>query len=278
MMRKFAMFAILLIGLAAPAMAQQQPIRVNCGGASYTDTKGHLWKSDYGFNAGTEALSSVKVSGTTDPMLYESQRWNSSTTAPLIYSFPVVDGLYQANLYFAETVLAEQRVGARVFNVKLQGVQVFHDLDIFAAAGANKALVKSSNVEVQNGKITIEFDNVVQHAEIQAIEILPLPAGHKLTLNFKYPDGTPVTGDLNYTITSSLINFQGKEPLTNGQAQAVLLASPNALGISFQFQVKLSLVDTAGHTLWGITLALNPTQVNLAEVVDSALNVTVKKM
>jgi hypothetical protein len=276
-MRKFALIAILFIGLVAPAMAQQQPIRVNCGGASYTDTKAHLWKSDYGFNTGTEALSAVKVSGTTDPVLYESQRWNSSTTSPLIYSFPVVDGLYQVNLYFAETVLAEQRVGARVFNVKLQGVQVFHDLDIFAAAGADKALVKSANVEVLNGKIAIEFDNVVQHAEIQAIEILPLPTGPKLTLNFKYPDGTPVTGDLNYTITSSLINFQGKEPLTNGQAQAVLLASPNALGISFQFQVKLSLVDTAGHTLWGITLALNPTQVNLAEVVDSALNVTVKK-
>lgn len=277
-MRKFALFAILFIGLVAPAMAQQQPIRVNCGGVSYTDTKGHLWKADYGFNTGAASLSAIKVSGTTDPVLYESQRWNGSATTPLTYTFPVVDGLYQVNLYFAETVSTEQRVGARVFSVKLQGVQVFHDLDIFAAAGADKALVKSANVEVLNGKIAIEFDNVAQHAEIQAIEILPLPAGPKLTLNFKYPDGTPVTGDLNYAITSSLINFQGREPLTNGQAQAVLLASPNALGISFQFQVKLSLVDTAGHTLWGITLALNPTQVNLAEVVDSALNVTVKKM
>ena len=277
-MRKFALLAISFIGLVGPAMAQQQPIRVNCGGASYMDTKGHLWKSDYGFNTGTAALSAIKVSGTTDPVLYESQRWNSSTTSPLIYTFPVADGLYQVNLYFAETVLAEQHVGGRVFNVKLQGVQVFHDLDIFAAAGADKALVKSANVEVQNGKLTIEFDNVIQHAEIQAIEILPLPAGPKLTLNFKYPDGTPVSGTLNYTISSSLMNFQGKEPLTNGQAQTVLLASPNTLGISFQFQVKLSLVDTAGHTLWGITLSLNPTQVNLTDVVNSALNVTVNKM
>jgi len=277
-MRKFALFAIIFFGLVAPAIAQQQPIRVNCGGASYLDTKGHLWKSDYGFNTGTAALSSIKVSGTTDPVLYESQRWNSSTTSPLIYTFPVVDGLYQVNLHFAETVLAEQHLGGRVFNVKLQGVEVFRDLDIFAAAGADKALVKSANVEVLNGKITVEFDNVVQHAEIQAIEILPLPAGPKLTMNFKYTDGSPVSGYLNYTISSSLMNFQGKEPLTNGQAQAVLLASPNTLGISFQFQVKLSLVDTAGHTLWGITLSLNPTQVNLTDVVNSALNVTVKKM
>lgn len=277
-MRKFALLAISFIGLVAPAMAQQQPIRVNCGGASYTDTKGHLWKSDYGFNTGTAALSTIKVGGTTDPVLYESQRWNSSTTSPLIYTFPVVNGLYQVNLYFAETVLAEQHVGGRVFNIKLQGVQVFHNLDIFATAGANKALVKSANVEVQNGKIAVEFDSVIQHAEIQAIEILPLPAGPKLTMNFKYPDGSPVSGNLNYTITSSLINFQGTEPLTNGQAQAVLLASPNTLGISFQFQVKLSLVDTAGHLLWSITLSLNPTQVNLTDVVNSALNVTVKKL
>jgi hypothetical protein len=37
-------------------------------------------------------------------------------------------------------------------------------------------------------------------------------------------------------------------------------------------------MDTAGHTLWGMTLALNPTQVNLTDVIDSALNVTVNKM
>ncbi len=50
------------------------------------------------------------------------------------------------------------------------------------------------------------------------------------------------------------------------------------MGISAQFTVNLSLADTAGHTLWQLTVAMNPAQVNIGAVQSSALNVVVQKM
>jgi hypothetical protein len=58
----------------------------------------------------------------------------------------------------------------------------------------------------------------------------------------------------------------------------VIFANPNAMGISAQFTVNLSLADTAGHTLWQFTVATNPAQVNIGAVQSSALNVVVQKM
>jgi hypothetical protein len=50
------------------------------------------------------------------------------------------------------------------------------------------------------------------------------------------------------------------------------------MGISAQFTVNLSLTDTAGHTLWQLTVAMDPSQVNIGAVQSSALNVVVQKM
>jgi hypothetical protein len=275
-----------LIGLIAflmivpmPAAAQTlQPIRVNCGGPAYTDSKGQVWQADYGFNWGTTSNRIAVISGTADPTLYQTYRYNPNASAGMVYTFNVSNGLYHVNLYFAETYSYDQVKGGRVFNVKLQGATVFSNLDIFAEAGADAALVKGADITVSGGKVTIEFDNVVDTGKINAIEILPGASGPSLTLNFKYPDGTPVAGTLNYSISSSLANFQGSAPLTNGQAQCVLFTNPSSMGISAQFTVTLNLTDTAGNQLWQFTLGMNPAQVNLNAIQTSSLNVVVQKL
>jgi hypothetical protein len=182
------------------------------------------------------------------------------------------------NLYFSESYGPDEHVGARVFNVKMQGNPIFTNLDVFAEAGANAALEKGADVTVSNGKLSIEFDNVVDEAKVQAIEILPGTSGPLLTMSFKYPDGTPVVGTLNYAVTSSLLSFQGSQALTNGTAQSALFANPSSLGISAQFTVNLSLTDSAGHVLWQMSVGMNPASVNLAAVQNSALSVTVQKL
>ena len=58
----------------------------------------------------------------------------------------------------------------------------------------------------------------------------------------------------------------------------MIFANPSAMGISAQFTVNLSLADTAGHTLWQLTVAMNPAQVSIGAVQSSALNVVVQKM
>jgi len=57
----------------------------------------------------------------------------------------------------------------------------------------------------------------------------------------------------------------------------VIFANPSAMGISAQFTVNLSLADTAGHTLWQLTVAMNPAQVNIGAVQSSALTSSFKK-
>jgi hypothetical protein len=267
--------------MCLPAAAQtQQPIRVKCGGPGFTDSKGRVWSADTGFNGGQLSVAQGTVNGTSDQALYEHGRWSTSNTPPLIYTFPVIDGAYQVNLYFAEMSPAEEHTGGRVFNVKLQGNTVFQNLDIFATVGANTALVKSGEIAVTNGAVQIEFDNIADHAKIEAIEIIPNAAasGPQMHLNFAYPDGTPVAGTLNYTVATSLLKLGGSNPLTNGQATCILFTSPQVMGLVGQFQLNLSLTDSAGHTLWQVGMTMDPTTVNFASVQSSSLNVVVQKL
>ena len=267
------LIAFAILGLLPGSALGQQPIRVNCGGPSFTDSKGQVWQADTGFSGGTEETISGVVAGTSDPLLFEDYRWNPSG-----YSFAVPNGSYHVNLYFVEANPRAEVPGARVFSVSLQSISAFANLDIFAEAGANAALIKTSNVTVSNGTINIGFTAVSGlRPKISAIEIVPGGVQPTLRLNFKYPDGTPVSGNLNYAITSSLLSFNGTAALSNGQAQCVLFANPSTLGISAQFNVNLSLTDTAGHQLWQINLGMNPSGVNLGAVQSSALNVVVQK-
>lgn len=279
-MRKILCLLIPALALCFPrGVLAQQPIRVHCGGSAYTDSNGQVWQADTGFSGGNAGSTAQQIGGTPDQALYQYGRYNNSGAAPLVYTFAVANGSYHVNLLFAETSKSAESIGARVFNVKIQGSSAFQNLDIFAAAGARAALVKSTNVAVQNGSLRIEFENVVQVAKIDGIEILAVPTqASQLILNFLYPDGTPVAGTLAYSISSSLLSFQGSAPLTNGQAQCVILANPSSLGISTQFTVNLSLADTAGHTLWQLSVGMNPAQVNIAAVQSSALNVIVQKL
>jgi len=257
----------------------QEPIRVHCGGPAYTDSKGQFWQADTGFNGGTTSSTTQEIGGTADQALYQTSRINSRGITPLVYTFTLANGTYNINLLFAETSSKLEFVGGRVFNVKIQDLLAFPNVDIFASAGARAAFVKSTNVTVQNGTLKIEFDNEVQSAKIDAIEILPVPPqSPELIINFSYPDGTPVLGTLNYSVTSSLLSFQGSEPLTNGQARGVLFTSPDSMGISAQFQVNLNLTDSSGHVLWQISTEANPAQVNLSSVQSSTINVVVQKI
>jgi hypothetical protein len=256
----------------------QAPIRVLCGSKAYTDRKGNLWQADFGFNNGSTTSTTNLNAGTTDPTLFQFGRWNGVATTPLVYSFAVPHGTYHVNLYFAETTPSKILTGARVFNVRMQGQLIFQNLDVFAAAGANTALVKGADIAVTNGQLQIEFDNLVQNSKINAIEIVQTTTAPELKMSFVYPDGTPVAGTLNYRLSSTQLNMGGSAPLANGTAACYMFASPSALGLTGTIQVTLNLQDTAGHTLWQINMALDPLSANLTAVIGSTLSVVVQKL
>jgi hypothetical protein len=282
--RKVLALSVLMLAACGMAHAQTAAVRIKCGGPGLTDSKGQAWSADRNFNGGLVSVVNGPVAGTTDPALFQDGRM-APDGGPLLYTIPVANGSYHVNLYFAELYDGDAFVGGRVFNVKVGGTTVLQNFDIFKAAGANTALVKGVDFAVTNGAATIELDNVPGHdrAKIAAIELISNAPGTStgnqptLTLDFKYPDGSAVVGTLNYAVSAGAVKLSGAVPLQNGQATCQLFNSPSALGLSGQFNVTLSLTNSANKSLWQITLAMDPTNVSLGSVESSTLNVVVQK-
>ncbi len=147
---------------------------VNVGGADYVDGLGQIWLADYGYNTGNAASTTTTVGGTTDPALYQTVRWDSDTAPEMSYSFNVPNGNYRVRLHFAETWSGAFGVGLRVFDVNMEGVLVFANVDIYAEVGSDTALVKSIDVTVADGVLDIEFLHLIQNPAVRAIEIIQL--------------------------------------------------------------------------------------------------------
>jgi hypothetical protein len=93
------------------------------------------------------------------------------------YRFDVPDGQYRVDLSFAE--LVERRVGARIFNVRIEGEPVIPYLDVVSEAGGRYvALDRSFVVQVSDGRLDIDFGaHIGDKAIINAILVTELPPG-----------------------------------------------------------------------------------------------------
>jgi len=141
------------------------PIRINAGGGTYTDSLIQTWSADFGYVDGGSYCTTVSISNTTDPKLYQCEHWGSG------YQFSVPNGSYTVTLKFAEIWYTS--AGQRVFNVVLNGTTVLSGLDVFSAAGgANRAYDVSFPVLVSNGEISIGFQAVIGLPKVNAIQIV----------------------------------------------------------------------------------------------------------
>src|SRR6266480_4587181 len=151
--RKLLGLLSLIVLTGGPIAAQtQQPVRVKCGGPALTDSKGQLWAADFGFDGGSVSRMSGAVAGTADQALYQAGRL-APDSGVLHYKFPVSNGTYHVNLYFAELATDNYNVGGRVFNVLVENNKFLNNFDIFAAVGSATALIKGSDVTVTNGAV-----------------------------------------------------------------------------------------------------------------------------
>ena len=157
-----------LITTATPPYA----VRVNSGGSNYTDTLGNVWAADNSFSGGAAFSTSAAITGTSDPTLYRTNRWSSSSFS---YSFPVPNGTYSVTLKFAEIYGGTMCTGCRLFNVSIEGAQVLSNFDVYAQVGANTALDKTFTVSVTDGSLDIAFTTVRAAAEVNAIQVQAIP-------------------------------------------------------------------------------------------------------
>jgi hypothetical protein len=84
-------------------------------------------------------------------------------------------GLYEVRLHFAEIYF--KAVNKRIFDVWVQEIEVYNDLDIFALVGKDTALTINAATRVteeDNNEIRIRLDRVIQNPKINGIEIRPI--------------------------------------------------------------------------------------------------------
>ncbi|CAM3349071.1 T9SS type A sorting domain-containing protein [Zobellia roscoffensis] len=192
-------------------------LRINIGGSQST-FNGEEFIDDQYFNTGS-TLDRPQT-GLSQP--YRSIRYSRSQT--MNYDLPVPNGAYTVRLHFAETWFGatgggEGAVGNRVFDVRLENELLEDNLDVFAEVGAEKPLVKTHTVYVNDGILDIDFSSLAadggsRHPIINAIEVIgsgspsvppvaeagnnqaiTLPSTTSVTFNGSGhdPDGGPVT-------------------------------------------------------------------------------------
>ncbi len=156
-------------GVGRVTTPAQSVVRINCGGPAYTDSLGQLWSADNSFVGGSTTTypATQSVSGTSDPTLYQSERFAKQ----LIYNIPVPNGSYNVTLSFAEMYF--NAAGKRVFSVSLEGQTVLQDLDIWALVGQFAALQRSFKVTVNNGVLNIVGTASINNAQLAAVEVTP---------------------------------------------------------------------------------------------------------
>lgn len=245
--------AILLALCAVPVNAQT--IRVNLGGAAYTDSHGNTWQADNGcvggsaFDAGSQAIS-----GTADPTLFESIHY-AAQGASYTCTYSVANGTYTVNLSFAELWGSHRNV-----NVKINGTVALTAFDVFGKVGGYAADIETFNATVSNGSMTIELDSPGGNGYIDAIEILPSsPPQHQAVLTWTdslNPSGTQynvyrTAGAPNGTIISCT-NFIR----LNGNPVSALTYTDTTIVSGYSYCWEVRAINGSGESIAGDNLFL----------------------
>ena len=157
--------------VSAPSVAY----RINAGGPAYTNSNGYEYVADKAYSAGDFGYSgntrsfefNADIADTDDDGIYQSVKTNANFS----YLFDLDNGEYTVVLHFMEPW--QDQAGERTFDVIIEGEVALDDYDIFAEAGGQYTAVSETyTVNVEDGQLNIDFDNVLRASMISAIEVL----------------------------------------------------------------------------------------------------------
>ncbi len=285
---------------------------INSAGNSYSGG-GQNWVADQNFNGGSGFSTSSAINGTTNDVVYQSERYGNFS-----YAIPVSSGTYTVKLHFAEIFFTSSN--SRIFNVNIEnGKGSLTNYDIYAEAGSNTMIVKSfPGIAVTDGTLNISFTSVKDNAKISGIEItseggggtpantapaaqagadktLTLPA-NSTTLNGSGTDAdgtiksyawTQVSGPNTATFTSKTVAAPTVSKLVKGSYvfSLVVTDDDNAKSAADNVTVVVNDPNSGGTQpstgLWLLNASndndlfelKNGTVVNLASIPSSSVNV-----
>jgi hypothetical protein len=168
------------------------PVRIHVNGAAFSGGSDYpgSWAADPGVGGvcnGVPYSTTVAIRGTSDDALFQTEMAGASGNAPLtcaVHGLPA--GQYTVTLLFAEIYFGPGCPGggggngARVFDIVLEGNTVAADVDLFAlgrcAASTSdkkgKPVVRSFDVQVDDGTLDIALPASVDHGKISAIQVV----------------------------------------------------------------------------------------------------------
>jgi hypothetical protein len=156
-------------GSVTVSLASMPVYRLNSGGSAASP-----FTADQYYTGGTAAstTSAITTTGVTNPApqaVYQTERYGTFS-----YTLPglVAAAQYTVRLHFAEIYFTAS--GQRTFNVVINGTNVLTNYDIYAATGARyKAVVREFTATADaQGRIVINFNNVINNAKSSGIEII----------------------------------------------------------------------------------------------------------
>jgi ferric-dicitrate binding protein FerR (iron transport regulator) len=157
------------------AVAQPPGYFIDAGGPGGVDSAGWEWLADqpysdaagYGYYGDSRVYENPLVN---DPVLRTVRfGWFG-------YRFRVPDGTYRVTLIMAE-IYPGAKTDLRVFSASAQGNPIFKDLCLINEAGLYGVVRREAVVTAIDGKIDVELTPTLDHANLNAITLEPIPPG-----------------------------------------------------------------------------------------------------
>ena len=181
--------------------------RINCGGDAYKDEFGqqwqaddtlysHSWGQDFGLHPyqASQRHITQDIRGTQSDLLFQFFRFGRHR---LWYDFPVPDGNYRIELYFAEPWhgkdgrVSDDYEGLRIFDVAVNGETLIDDLDLWAEAGYLGAMRRVVNAKATNGHLRISFPEVKAGQAVIAAIAIAQSEGRRVNSLFTFHSSLP---------------------------------------------------------------------------------------
>jgi|GEM_PF-2852372 len=194
----------------------------------------------------TYAYWSEDIQNTNNDGLYQTELWWEKDST-VNFEFPLEPGEYTVHLHFID--LYDTRIDEKLLDVKLQNVTVLNNYDIILEAGNEQAVIKSFDITIAKGNLSLSMFGELGFNQISGIEILPkgeLPL--KITTPINVINNIPVISDIdepliqegataevlvkatdldNEPITLSIENLPSFSRFTdNGNGEGSIIVSP----------------------------------------------------
>ncbi|MGB5944048.1 MAG: malectin domain-containing carbohydrate-binding protein [Leeuwenhoekiella sp.] len=139
-------------------------LNINSGGNSIGG-----YEEDQFFNAGLQASTSAAIAGTTNDVLYQSERFSRSDGGSFGYDIPLENGEYEVTLHFAEIYWNES--DQRIFAVNLEGDLVIPSLDLVAEVGSKTAYKRTFTLEISDGELNVVLLAIKNRPTIAGVQV-----------------------------------------------------------------------------------------------------------